>query len=109
LFSFALSGQPWCAGDVIGVTLDADAGEVAFARNGTHMGVAFSGIRTTSSSASSSSQAGLAYYPALSLSQGEAAELEFGTLPLMYPLPGFQARPSCEESTRHPLGKPLFC
>lgn len=59
-------GEAWTQGDVIGCALDLDAGTVAFARNGVHLGCAFEGIRRN-----------VAYFPAVSLSYGEAATHAF--------------------------------
>jgi Kip1 ubiquitination-promoting complex protein 1 len=86
-------GQPWAAGDVIGVALDADAGELSFWRNGAPLGVAFSGLRVGG---------GVSYYPAVSLSQGERIELNLGAEPLLYPLPGFSVRLRREMRLRAP-------
>lgn len=44
---FADYGVPFGAGDIIGCTLDLDAGTISFSRNGTDLGVAFSGIDTS--------------------------------------------------------------
>ena len=74
-------GAPWAVGDVITVALDADAGAAAYSRNGAPLGVAVRRLTT-----------GREYYAALSLSQGEAVELNTGQLPLRYPLPGFAVR-----------------
>ncbi|XAR73306.1 hypothetical protein NMG60_11007227 [Bertholletia excelsa] len=82
-------GQSWVAGDVIGCCLDLDHDEISFYRNGAPLGVAFSGIRKM--------VPGMGYYPAISLSQGERCELNFGTRPFKYPIEGFlpiQAPPS---------------
>ena len=54
-------GEAWAQGDVIGCAIDLDVGTVAFLRNGAHLGFAFEGIRRP-----------LAYFPAASLSYGEA-------------------------------------
>eukprot|EP00798_Chlamydomonas_sp_ICE-L_P011998 gene11998-15093_t len=72
-------GQPWAPGDVIGALVDLDAGEVSFMRNGESMGVAYPTIRTM--------QPHLAYFPALSLSYTEKAEVNFGGRPFLYPAP----------------------
>jgi Kip1 ubiquitination-promoting complex protein 1 len=62
-------GQAWATGDVIGVYIDLDIGDVSFSRNGTHLGVAFSGVRTMNPTA--------AYFPAVSLSHAERVSLNF--------------------------------
>lgn len=82
-------GQSWVVGDVIGCCIDLDCDEILFYRNGISLGVAFGGIRKM--------VPGLGYYPAISLSQGERCELNFGGFPFKYPIKGFlpiQAPPS---------------
>ncbi|CAN4125570.1 unnamed protein product [Withania somnifera] len=74
-------GQPWVVGDVIGCCIDLDGDEISFYRNGVSLGVAFIGIRKMVPC--------LGYYPALSLSQGERCELNFGEIPFRYPVKGF--------------------
>ncbi|XP_049387197.1 E3 ubiquitin-protein ligase RKP isoform X1 [Solanum stenotomum] len=74
-------GQPWVVGDVIGCCIDLDGDEISFYRNGVSLGVAFIGIRKM--------VPGLGYYPAISLSQGERCELNFGEIPFRYPVKGF--------------------
>ncbi|XP_051140368.1 E3 ubiquitin-protein ligase RKP [Andrographis paniculata] len=74
-------GQGWVVGDVIGCCIDMDSDEILFYRNGTSLGVAFTGIRKM--------VPGLGYYPAISLSQGERCEINFGGLPFKYPIKGF--------------------
>ncbi|TXG60567.1 hypothetical protein EZV62_015140 [Acer yangbiense] len=73
-----LYGQSWVAGDVIGCCIDLDSDEISFYRNGISLGVAFSGIRKM--------WPGFGYYPAISLSQGERCELNFGGRPFKYPI-----------------------
>ncbi|KAL6552196.1 hypothetical protein OROGR_008350 [Orobanche gracilis] len=82
-------GQSWVVGDVIGCCVDLDCDDILFYRNGISLGVAFGGIRKM--------VPGLGYYPAISLSQGERCELNFGGHPFKYPIKGFlpiQAPPS---------------
>ncbi|XP_034901852.1 E3 ubiquitin-protein ligase RKP [Populus alba] len=74
-------GQPWVVGDVIGCCIDLDHDEILFYRNGISLGVAFHGIRKMGP--------GSGYYPAISLSQGERCELNFGARPFKYPIQGF--------------------
>ncbi|KAE8700087.1 E3 ubiquitin-protein ligase RKP [Hibiscus syriacus] len=71
-------GQPWVAGDVIGCCIDLAHDEISFYRNGVSLGLAFSGIRKM--------EPGFGYYPAVSLSQGERCELNFGSRPFKYPI-----------------------
>ncbi|KAJ7956899.1 E3 ubiquitin-protein ligase RKP [Quillaja saponaria] len=82
-------GQSWVVGDVIGCCIDLDCDEILFYRNGVSLGVAFHGIRKM--------RPGFGYYPAISLSQGERCELNFGAHPFKYPIKGYlplQAPPS---------------
>ncbi|XP_058184868.1 E3 ubiquitin-protein ligase RKP isoform X1 [Rhododendron vialii] len=74
-------GQSWVVGDVIGCCIDLDRDEISFYRNGFPLGVAFSGIRKM--------VPGLGYYPAISLSQGERCEINFGGRSFQYPIDGF--------------------
>ncbi|KAL0286466.1 UNVERIFIED_CONTAM: E3 ubiquitin-protein ligase RKP [Sesamum calycinum] len=74
-------GQSWVVGDVIGCCVDLDSDEILFYRNGISLGVAFGGVRKM--------VPGLGYYPAISLSQGERCELNFGGRPFKYPIKGF--------------------
>ncbi|WCJ31794.1 E3 ubiquitin-protein ligase RKP [Euphorbia peplus] len=74
-------GQPWVIGDVIGCCINLDDDEILFYRNGISLGVAFHGVRKMGP------QCG--YYPAISLSQGERCELNFGARPFRYPVGGF--------------------
>ncbi|KAF2284177.1 hypothetical protein GH714_019794 [Hevea brasiliensis] len=74
-------GQSWVAGDVIGCCIDLDHDEILFYRNGVSLGVAFHGIHKKGP--------GFGYYPAVSISQGERCELNFGARPFKYPIQGF--------------------
>lgn len=74
-------GQSWVVGDVIGCCIDLECDEISFLRNGVSLGVAFNGIRKM--------VPGLGYYPAISLSQGERCQLNFGAHPFKYPVNGF--------------------
>ncbi|KAL6223019.1 hypothetical protein ACLB2K_006409 [Fragaria x ananassa] len=82
-------GQTWVVGDVIGCCIDLDCNEISFYRNGVSLGLAFNGIRKMG--------VGCGYYPAVSLSQGERCELNFGGRPFKFPIEGYhplQAPPS---------------
>lgn len=74
-------GQPWVVGDVIGCCIDLDEDLILFYRNGVSLGIAFAGIRKMNQ--------GLGYFPAVSLSQGERCDLNFGARPFKYPIEGF--------------------
>lgn len=74
-------GQSWVAGDVIGCCIDLDTNTISFYRNGVSLGVAFSGIRKMGH--------GVGYYPAISLSEGERCDLNFGSHPFKYPVTDF--------------------
>ncbi|XP_024023617.1 E3 ubiquitin-protein ligase RKP isoform X2 [Morus notabilis] len=91
-------GQSWVVGDVIGCCIDLDHNEISFYRNGVSLGVAFRGIRKMGP--------GFGYFPAISLSQGERCELNFGSRPFKYPVEGylpFQAPPSINSFAFHLL------
>ncbi|KNA19170.1 hypothetical protein SOVF_064060 [Spinacia oleracea] len=74
-------GQSWVVGDVIGCCIDLDEDRILFYRNGIPLGVAFAGIRKMNP--------GLGYFPAVSLSQGERCDLNFGARLFKYPIEGF--------------------
>lgn len=74
-------GQSWVVGDVIGCCIDLNQDMISFYRNGAFLGVAFDKIRKM--------EPGVGYYPALSLSEGESCELNFGSRPFKYPVDGF--------------------
>ncbi|XP_047325557.1 E3 ubiquitin-protein ligase RKP-like [Impatiens glandulifera] len=91
-------GQLWVVGDIIGCCIDLDHDQIAFYRNGAPLGIAFHDIRKM--------VPGLGYYPAISLSQGERCELNFGVRPFRYPIEGFlpiQPPPSCSYVVTHLL------
>lgn len=91
-------GQSWVIGDVIGCCIDLEADEISYFRNGVSLGVAFNGIRKM--------VPGLGYYPAISLSQGERCDLNFGARPFRYPIQEFQpiqAPPSTNQLAIHLL------
>lgn len=82
-------GQSWVIGDVIGCCIDLDDDQILFFRNGVSLGAAFHGIRKMGP--------GAGYYPAISLSQGERCDINFGARPFRYPIEGYlplQAPPS---------------
>ncbi|XP_020257334.1 E3 ubiquitin-protein ligase RKP isoform X2 [Asparagus officinalis] len=83
-------GQSWAVGDVIGCCIDLNTNTISFYRNGVSLGVAFSGIRKMGP--------GVGYYPAISLSEGERCNLNFGSHPFRYPIVDFlpiQDPPCC--------------
>lgn len=55
---------------------------ITFYRNGKSLGTAFTNVRTMRPT--------LAYFPAVSLSQGERCDLNFGGKPLLYPVDGYK-------------------
>ncbi|CAH1436824.1 unnamed protein product [Lactuca virosa] len=75
-------GQSWVVGDVIGCCIDLENDDISYYRNGVSLGVAFTGIRKR--------VPGLGYYPAISLSQGERCDLNFGARPFRHSVEGFQ-------------------
>jgi Kip1 ubiquitination-promoting complex protein 1 len=56
--------------------------QVSFTLNGKALGVAFEEIRVF--------EPQLAYFPAVSLSEGEAAYVNLGNIPLRFPVEGFR-------------------
>ncbi|XP_068642328.1 E3 ubiquitin-protein ligase RKP isoform X2 [Aristolochia californica] len=74
-------GQPWVIGDVIGCCINLDTDEILFYRNGVSLGVAFDKVRKMAP--------GFGYYPAISLSQGERCDINFGGRPFRYPIEGY--------------------
>lgn len=89
---FQTYGQLWVVGDVIGCCLNLDASEISFYRNGVPLGVAFNKVRKL--------EPEFGYFPAISLSQGERCDLNFGARPFKYPIAGFlpiQVPPKVED------------
>ncbi|PKA56782.1 E3 ubiquitin-protein ligase RKP [Apostasia shenzhenica] len=74
-------GQSWVVGDVIGCCIDLDTDVISFYRNGVSLGMAFDEIRKM--------RPHIGYYPAISLSEGESCQLNFGSRPFKYPADGF--------------------
>ena len=77
---YAEYGEPWGAGDVIGVAIDLDNGTVSYARNGVFLGIAFQDVAFDAP--------GMAYFPAISIARNERVWINTGGQPLRYPLPG---------------------
>jgi hypothetical protein len=71
-------GESWSTGDVIGCALDLSAGSMSFYRNGTDLGVAFTGL------------AKVALAPAVSLARNQRALFNFGASKFVNNLPGYQ-------------------
>ncbi|CAF4426642.1 unnamed protein product [Rotaria magnacalcarata] len=69
-------GDPWLAGDIISCLIDCDEGSISFKRNGVDLGVAFENIPYGK---------GVAYFPAISLSQNERVKINFGATPFRHP------------------------
>ncbi|KAJ4966187.1 hypothetical protein NE237_018036 [Protea cynaroides] len=77
-------GQSWVVGDILGCCMD--------------LGLAFDNVRKMAP--------GLGYYPAISLSQGERCNLNFGAHPFKYPIQGFhplQSPPTVNSLATHLL------
>lgn len=68
-------GEQWAAGDVIGTLINFDTKEVNFYRNETTLGVAFKNIKTGPN---------MAYFPAISLGEGQRVIFNFGLQPFVY-------------------------
>jgi Kip1 ubiquitination-promoting complex protein 1 len=75
-------GEPWLSGDIIGVTMDCDKQQIEFYRNGRPLGVAFDNVKFGP---------GVAYFPGVSLGDGENLVANFGATPFKHPVKG--ARP----------------
>ncbi|RZF38962.1 hypothetical protein LSTR_LSTR003705 [Laodelphax striatellus] len=75
-------GESWVSGDIIGSTIDLDAGSIEFYRNGHSMGEAFKNIQMGP---------GFSYYPAVSLAFGENLVANFGSTPFKFQVDGFQS------------------
>ncbi|CAM9618039.1 unnamed protein product [Choristocarpus tenellus] len=76
--SSSMYGERWKVGDVIGVLLDIDKGEIRFGLNGKDLGVAFE--------IPSDELHGV--YPAASLHFGQSVRLNFGRAPFLFDPPG---------------------
>jgi Kip1 ubiquitination-promoting complex protein 1 len=70
-------GEQWAVGDVIGSLLDLNTKEITFYRNDKDLGVAFKGIKTGPN---------MAYFPAMFMSEGTQAILNFGQRPFRHRL-----------------------
>ncbi|KAH7290123.1 hypothetical protein KP509_30G032900 [Ceratopteris richardii] len=90
-------GQPWVPGDVIGCCIDLDKGEILFLRNGFSLGIAFTEVGRSNPK--------FPYYPAISLSQGERCDLNFGARPFRFPVDSFQPlqAPPLKKDSRIPI------
>lgn len=77
-------GQAWVSGDIIGVCINLDQGEISFYRNGVSLGVAFNNKNLRYGNT------GLAYFPGFSLSLGERSKMNFGGTPFRYPIPEYK-------------------
>ncbi|XP_014107182.1 PREDICTED: E3 ubiquitin-protein ligase RNF123 [Pseudopodoces humilis] len=74
-------GKSWAAGDIVSCLIDLDEGTIAFCLNGISLGTAFDNITRG---------AGMAYFPAISLSFKESVAFNFGSRPLRYPVEGYR-------------------
>uniref|UniRef100_A0A674GFM0 E3 ubiquitin-protein ligase RNF123 n=1 Tax=Taeniopygia guttata TaxID=59729 RepID=A0A674GFM0_TAEGU len=70
-------GKSWAAGDIVSCLIDLDEGTIAFCLNGISLGTAFDNITRG---------AGMAYFPAISLSFKESVAFNFGSLEGYRPL-----------------------
>ncbi|XP_077678111.1 E3 ubiquitin-protein ligase RNF123 isoform X4 [Eretmochelys imbricata] len=90
-------GKSWAAGDIVSCLIDLDEGTIAFCLNGVSLGTAFDNITRG---------AGMAYFPAISLSFKESVAFNFGSRPLRYPVEGYrplQDPPSVDLVKAHKL------
>ncbi|XP_053971070.1 E3 ubiquitin-protein ligase RNF123-like [Hylaeus volcanicus] len=74
-------GEAWLTGDIIGCAIDMDNGTIDFYRNGRHLGRAFENI---------SMGPGFAYFPTVSLVLSEKLTANFGSMPMRYPIEGYE-------------------
>lgn len=74
-------GPYWRSGDVFGVCLDMDEGQIEYYRNGISLGVAFDDVARG---------AGIALFPAASLAFDDSLTANFGGSPFRHPVEGFQ-------------------
>lgn len=89
-------GERWAPGDVIGTMIDLKAREISFFRNDVPLGVAFKQIKIGPN---------MAYFPAISLSDGEQVVFNFGdSSPFKYRVPQ-----SFVPSITSPLPPPPLC
>lgn len=70
----------WRTGDIIGVCLNMNEGQISYYRNGRALGVAFSDIPTGK---------GYELYPAVSLAFHESLRANFGQSPFRFPIPQY--------------------
>ena len=68
-------GKIWDVGDVLGICIDMDNNKIEFFLNGIPLGVAFDKVPKGPN---------IAFFPAISLSRGEACLFNFGQLPFKY-------------------------
>ena len=76
-------GNLWDIGDIIGVCIDLDNHKMEFFINGKKLGDAFVDLVSTGEN--------IAYFPAISLSQGEKCNFNFGYLPFHFDYQGYQS------------------
>ena len=76
-------GKVWDYGDIIGVCLDLDKGQIEFYQNGKKLGIAVKNIEYGMSR-------GIAYFPGLSFSESEKCAFNFGAYPFIYNYPGYE-------------------
>ena len=76
-------GKVWDVGDIIGVCIDLEKGQIEFFQNGKKLGVALRGIECGMGR-------GVAYFPGLSFSQHEKCAFNFGAYPFIYNYPGYE-------------------
>jgi len=68
-------GEKWAPGDVIGTLINFETKELQFFRNDSPLGVAFKNIKIGPN---------LAYFPAISLAEGQRVIFNFGLRPFRY-------------------------
>lgn len=81
-------GPYWRSGDVFGICLDMDNGQIEYYRNGMSLGVAFNDVRRGP---------GIALFPAMSLAFDESVMVNLGGSPFRHPIDSYkplQAHPN---------------
>lgn len=74
-------GPYWRSGDIFGVVVNLDKGQIEYYRNGIALGVAFEDIERGP---------GLSLFPAVSLAFNDSLTANFGGSPFRYPVPGYK-------------------
>ena len=82
-------GTAWEIGDVVSNCIDLDNATIDWYLNGQHLGTAFSDIETVAHTPDGTRSEPLLYIPTVSINMSQLAGVNFGALPLQYPIPGY--------------------